>query len=99
MRWAWEHLAVIALLLSVVANTYLYSSTRDLAAENQNRIAEIQQSRVDSCRRTYEGVREIFRPFLQPGQTPQQAASWEKFNQSIDTLKAKCKAQTKPEEN
>lgn len=51
---------------------------------------QIQRDRVDSCRATYEGVREVFQPFLAsapPGDV-------RTFNRRVDALKARCGRQT-----
>lgn len=62
---------------------------------NQNRIKDIQRSRVQSCERTYEGIRMVFKPFLAGPQTQKQKKNIQKFNNRIDTLKSKCVIQTK----
>jgi hypothetical protein len=56
----------------------------------------LQDSRVSSCKRTYEGIRLVFQPFLPPEEaaTPQQVRNIEKFNNRITVLKANCDKQT-----
>lgn len=67
-----------------------------LAQENRSLLLEVQRSRVESCQRTYEGVREIFRPFFPPLKqaTPKQRRDRRKFNRRVNQLKAHCPAQT-----
>jgi predicted PurR-regulated permease PerM len=68
-----------------------------LVAENSNRIHDVQQSRVESCQKTYEGIREVFKPFFPQHPTnKQQIDNLEKFNTTINKLKAACDKQTKP---
>lgn len=64
--------------------------TKKLAKQNENRIQEIQAARIASCKSTYEGVRQVFKPFTQGPQTP----AIKKFNNRIDQLKANCPIQT-----
>ena len=61
---------------------------------NRDRVQDIQQARVDSCRRTYEGVREIFLPFLHPDEDPKVNRNIRQFNERVDRLKARCGQQT-----
>lgn len=53
---------------------------------------EIQESRILLCRQTYEGIREVFRPFFPPkkGRTAEQQKDLDKFNNTVDDLKTKC---------
>jgi hypothetical protein len=46
-----------------------------LVVENSNRIKEIQKSRLESCKRTYNGIREVFLPFFPPPPKNSQAKS------------------------
>lgn len=59
-------------------------------------INDVNHDRVVSCERTYEGVREIFKPFFTPldTQTPKQRRDIAKFNRRIETLKSRCGIQT-----
>jgi hypothetical protein len=71
-------------------------TTALLVRENSQRIKEIQKSRVDSCKRTYNGIREVFLPFFPPPpRTPQQIDNLEKFNTTINNLAKACIKQTK----
>lgn len=65
---------------------------------NHARINDIQASRIESCRHTYEGIREVFRPFFPPRghRTKRQRHQVTKFNHQVDRLKRGCVAQTAP---
>lgn len=65
-------------------------TSKGLTTENQKRINEIQAARVASCKRTYEGIREVFKPFTTNPKDPNVI----KFNNRIDQLKANCPIQT-----
>jgi hypothetical protein len=68
-----------------------------LVVENSNRIKEIQKSRLESCERTYNGIREVFLPFFpHPPRTHRQKADLKKFNTTINKLVKACVKQTKP---
>lgn len=72
------------------------NKTRDLNKQNTQRISDIQAARLESCERAYEGVREVFKPFLpKPGKgTPEQRRNARKFNRTVDRLKGQCDKQT-----
>lgn len=55
---------------------------------------DIQKSRLHSCQASYEGIREVFKPFFRPPdvQTAKEKADQLKFNSIIDRRKAKCAA-------
>lgn len=68
-----------------------------LAKENKHRITEIQDSRTESCKTTYDGIGNVFRPFFPPvPRTEKQQEQLDKFNNKIKELKAGCTKQTKP---
>lgn len=68
-----------------------------LVRENQQRIKDIQASRTSSCRRTYEGIREVFKPFFPPKpRTGKEQEDLDKFNDTINRLKRGCTKQTDP---
>lgn len=76
---------------------WVVTNVGDLAKENDNRITDIQTSRLESCISTYEGIREVFKPFFPPPpRTKQQQADLDKFNKTINDLKLKCRKQVKP---
>lgn len=62
---------------------------------NNDRIRDIQFSRLVSCRQTYEGVRQVLRPFFRPlsERTPKERRDIEKFNDTVDKLKSQCDIQ------
>lgn len=67
---------------------------------NKEVITQIQESRVISCRHTYEGIRQVFLPFFPPkGQrTRAQVQNLDKLNRTVNRLKARCDEQTATEE-
>lgn len=68
-----------------------------LVAQNSFRIKEIQKSRIESCKRTYLGVREVFLPFFPPPpRTNKEQANLDKFNRNVHKLVAACAKQTTP---
>jgi hypothetical protein len=78
----------------------LAGETSRLALANEDRIEEIQESRVISCKRTYEGIREVFGPFFPPPpRTKEEQTNLNKFNNRIDDLKSRCSKQTEPEKD
>lgn len=71
--------------------------TAILSVENTNRINEIQDSRVSSCKTTYRGIRKVFSPFFPPSpRTEQQQHDVNQFNRIIHDLVDGCGKQTKP---
>jgi hypothetical protein len=62
---------------------------------NNQRIADIQSARLSSCERTYEGIREVFRPLFPAHPTPRQRTDLETFNTTIDRLRDGCAKQTR----
>ena len=61
---------------------------------NNERIADINKSRLESCQRTYEGVRQVFRVFFPDDPKGEQAQDIHKFNRRVDALKRGCERQT-----
>ena len=59
---------------------------------------DIQKSRLTSCIQTYEGIREVFKPFFRPSKqrTDKEKRDIAKFNKTVNDLKAKCSQQVKP---
>lgn len=81
-------------------NVVLAEKHLTLAKENENRIDDIQVSRVSSCRQTYNGIHDVFLPFFPPQpRTAEQAADVKKFNDTIERLRNGCTKQTKPKGN
>lgn len=96
----------ILFFLTLVSYMLVLRDVRHLANENKARITEnrarindIQNSRVESCKRTYEGVRDVFNPFIPPpsARTKRQQADIDKFNKVINKLKKGCVTQTRPQ--
>jgi hypothetical protein len=70
---------------------------KTLVHENAQRITDVQTSRVESCKTTYDGIRKVFKPFFPAHPTnKQQIENLEKFNTIINGLIKKCVIQTKP---
>lgn len=87
-RWLWTKRIVgafVALTIAFTAQGLLLERT----------IGEVQHDRVISCRHTYEGVREIFKPFFLPAKarTAKERHDIRKFNRRVDRLKANCDVQ------
>jgi len=93
-RWiVFNALATVVLLLIIlgIAGVGWYS--------NRQRIADIQQSRVTSCEKTYGAFLDVFRPFFpreRTDWTPEQARNWGRLATVVDTLVARCHQQTRP---
>lgn len=98
-----RHLLLVWIVVFTALTVYALhqsSSTADashaLIIENQQRIADIQKSRVASCEQTYEGIRQVFKPFFPPPpRSAAQQADLDKFNRTIAKRKAQCVKQTK----
>lgn len=86
----WHWLLIIWLTGFTVALIFAYDA-------NSNRVSDIQKSRLASCERTYEGIREVFKPFFPPKgkATPKQLSDQAKFNHTINRLKTRCATQVK----
>lgn len=50
----------------------------------------IQEGRLQSCERTYQGVADVFAPFKPAHLTDGQKRDWEKFERRIAFLKGNC---------
>ena len=61
---------------------------------NNERITDINQSRLESCQRTYEGVRQVFNVFFPDAPKGQEKKDIRKFNRRVDALKRGCERQT-----
>lgn len=63
--------------------------------QNRNRIADIQDSRVTSCKQTYQSFRVVFKPFFRPAKkrTAQENKNIKKFNSIINAKIAGCSKQ------
>lgn len=75
----------------------LSKSTAHLSVENSKRIDEIQNSRISSCKKTYRGVRDVFRPFFpKKPRTVSQKKLVTKFDGVVKRLVRGCEKQTRP---
>lgn len=99
----WAFIALTAIFFAtLVGFAFVINHVNDnsqqlvtLVAENQNRIAEIQSARIESCEKTYSGIQQVFAPFFpQPPLTPEQKANLDKFNGTIKKLQEGCAKQT-----
>jgi len=89
----------ILILFSKTLYDVKHNSTRinGLVTENTHRIGDIQNSRLESCKRTYEGIGEVFQPFFPKApRTRKQQAELDKFNKRIDQLQQACIDQITP---
>jgi len=102
-RWAALGVWIIVFTL---ATGYALRETREqavsqeaLSVENKQRIADIQQSRIDSCKANYESIREVF--FVLVGRPTDRRTRRRavRFNEYIDQKKMGCVAQTDPDTN
>lgn len=74
----------------------LLTRTNDLSQQNKDRIVDIQSSRVDSCKQTYESFHKVFKPFIPPPpRAKKQQEDLDKFNAIISKLKKGCTKQIK----
>ena len=75
--------------------TVLVAENQKLLRENDNRIADIQKARIESCEKTYAGIHEVFSEFFPPEpRTPEQLNDVERFNSTINKLQKGCTKQT-----
>ena len=65
----------------------------DIERNRDERLAQIQKARIQSCKLTYEGVRRVFQPFIPNHATGPERERVRKFNDRIDELKRDCKNQ------
>jgi len=84
--------ALVAYVILALALGVAFAIQR---ANDRGRRADIQASRVSSCQMTYEGVREVFRPFFPVHRTAKQERDVKRFNATINRLKRRCVEQTK----
>lgn len=90
-RLLWRNLAVVSLIVASFVAVYAWTN-------NDNRIDDIQKSRIESCRSSYEGVRQVFKPFFRSKsqRTAKEQRNIEKFNRKVDDLKSTCPEQVEP---
>lgn len=75
----------------------LTKATARLTRANTNHIAMIQQSRVSSCRKTYNSIHEVFEPFFpKKPRTRAQQELIDRFDHRVHLLVMGCTKQTAP---
>lgn len=69
-----------------------------LSQQNQERISDIQKSRISSCRANYRSFHTVFDPFFPPPdkRTTKQEEDFDKFNRIITAKIMQCKKQVLP---
>lgn len=79
-------------ILLVLAISIGFHKLENLAGSNQDRIADIQASRIESCRIIFEGNRNVFKPLIPPkkDRTAKEQRNINKFNHSITREKRRC---------
>lgn len=90
---------VVLLVFAKLVHDVQSNSTRinHLVSQNTQFIFDIQNSRLESCKRTYEGIRKVFKPFSPPKpRTEKQQSNLDKFDKTINHLKAACETQVLP---
>jgi hypothetical protein len=101
-------LLTLVFLFTLVGFSVMYLDAKSLAEENNNRIDDIQKARLNSCRHTYLGIFEVFKPFLPPKPskhprhhvrvtplTKKQYAARLKFENRINVLVKHCNVQVR----
>jgi cell shape-determining protein MreC len=82
--------ALITLLFFVIVLGFSLS-----VRENSHRIREIQASRLESCQRTYSGIKEVFAPLIPVDpETRLERERIKKFYEEIEKLRKGCIDQT-----
>lgn len=75
--------------------TGLVADNRRLVKANNDRIADIQKARIESCQQTYGAIGEVFKPFFPPPpRTPEQQKNLDTLNETINVLQKGCSQQT-----
>lgn len=91
---------VVLIIFAKILRDVQHNSNRinGLVAQNTERIFDIQRSRLESCKRTYGGIREVFKPFVPPikKRTKAQQDNLDKFNRNVDRLQKQCIQQITP---
>jgi hypothetical protein len=92
----WRALTVWITVFSFVV-IISYRQTQNLVEQNQERITDIQTSRVLSCKANYEGIRQVAISLYPPRKirSVQQAESLSNLNETIKKLKLKCAKQVR----
>jgi hypothetical protein len=95
-RWRWRTLTIWIVIFSFVV-IVMYRSSRDLVAQNKERINDIQVSRVESCKANYNGTYKVIVSLFPPAnvRTIVQAERLATLNETIAKLKSKCVKQVR----
>lgn len=86
------------LILFSLAVGYSIRENRTLAQQNRDRITDIQESRLASCKSTYQSFHAVFDPFFPPKghRNAKQRSDIKKFNKIITAKVATCRRQITP---
>jgi hypothetical protein len=95
-RWRWRSLSIWIVVFSLVV-IVMYHTVRNLGEQNNERISDIQKSRIESCKANYEGIKRVAISLYPPRtvRSVQQAESLSKLNETIRKLKKKCAKQVR----
>lgn len=96
LRALWHHLAIVALLLASLSSALVLYFNGERSDADSRIITDIQADRLKSCMATYEGIRQVFKPFFRTKsqRTDDEQRQIDKFNQRVDFLKSRCTVQT-----
>ena len=86
---------MVVLMVAILAVfAWTVSDVQSLEQENQDRISDIQSSRIESCKTTYAGIQGAFAPFYPPPpRTKKQEDDLKAFKDNIRNLERGCEAQ------
>ena len=91
----WRRWLTVFIVISALFNIWGVVQNRSDSQNNQNRIVDIQASRVQGCKNNYEALRQVFLPFFPPQghRTVKQKSDLAKFNTIINRHIVKCAVQ------
>lgn len=95
---AWLVVFTVIVIWSVRAERNNTNKVRTLVQQNKERITDVQISRFQSCKETYESFHQVLDPFFPPSKkrTAEQQRDFTKFNRIIKKKIAQCRAQVTP---
>lgn len=98
-RWrllaVWIIIFTIAILYLVMSNRHTTSKIHNLVIANQARIADIQKSRLDSCKTTYSVIQTLIR--ASASNRHFNKAQQKRFNEFLNLANPnRCEKQVKP---
>lgn len=90
---------IVWIIIFSVAMIWVAHGIIEASQHNNDRIVDIQHSRIVSCQTTYESIRQVFKPFFPPAgsRTAKQQQDLKKFNSIIDQRKTKCISEISPQ--